>query len=173
MGRLCAERVALYGGAALVLDFNYRQMTRDIDFGALHVEAGMSVLSQIRALACEAETRLRLSGRGGCGDVEVHTDLMDMNEVFRDDVSIFRSCEAEHIEHGNHGGDKGRFRVLKASPRYILAMKALSMRNALESYDTLDVWELMKACSIKSAEEVQVWWRILIPDKRFQRKTRI
>lgn len=139
MGRICESRglhleIAVYGGSALMMDFSYRLASHDIDF---HPVRGGG--ERIRSIAREA------AGRLGLEDF--------MHDAMRDDVSIFVSERAEHLPHGDYGGERGTFRVLKASPRYILAMKVMAMRSSLETQDMLDVWQLVDACKISSAKE--------------------
>lgn len=156
MGQICEARglhleIAVYGGSALMIDFSYRVASHDIDFHPVRGGA-----DRVKKIAQEAAHRLGLE------------DFM--HEAMRDDVSIFVSEHAEHLPHGDYGGDRGTFRVLKASPRYLLAMKVMAMRSSLETQDMHDVWQLVDVCKIRSAEEAVDLVQKFYPDQAVPRR---
>ncbi len=160
MGTLCAKRglhleIALYGGSALILDFSYRKSTHDIDYCVVKGDPNL-----IRELAFDACENLGMRNKA--------------RALFRDDVTDFVSEHADHILHGDYGtGTKGGLRIFKASPQYILAMKVLSMRSAMETHDVRDTWELCKACEIQSAEEALETVRKFYPSTRIPRRNQL
>lgn len=160
MGDLCAQQtirleIALYGGSALILDFSYRRATHDIDYCVVKGDPRL-----VRDLAFDACEKLGIGKKA--------------RTLFRDDVTDFISEHAEHILHGDYGtSGKGGLRVFKASPQYILSMKILSMRNAMETHDVRDTWELCKACGIQSAEEAVELVRKFYPSTRIPRRNQL
>lgn len=160
IGELCATRgstleIAIYGGSALVMDFSHRNVTGDIDYCVR-----TDCRDDFHEIAYEALAAL---GR------------TDLYEAFRDDVSIFESDDAEYLFHGDYGepGGTGGLRVFKASPRYILSMKVLSMRGASVSNDPLDVWALCEACNIRSVDEAEDLVSKFYPGQSMRKKSRL
>lgn len=160
MGALCAQHglhleIALYGGSALILDFSYRRATHDIDYCV--VKGDPRLVSELAFDACE-KMGIRNKARA----------------LFRDDVTDFISEHAEHILHGDYGtSSAGGLRVLKASPQYILAMKILSMRNAMETHDVRDTWELVKACGIDSIDAAVDVIKTFYPSTRIPKRNQL
>ena len=76
---------------------------------------------------------------------------------FNDHVLMFTSPDPEFTPFGDFPavGDIG-LRVLVASPRYILAMKAMACRSPLETSDLVDTWNLVDACGLKTMDETRV-----------------
>ena len=139
MGTLAAERgqcyeIAVYGGSALALSFDWRVGTRDVDYMPVR-----GAESEIRALGNEAAARLGLPLDG-----------------LRSDVSIFASEHAACALQGEYPRahpDGHGLRVFTATPEYILAMKILAMRSSLETQDCRDVWHLIDETGTQSVEE--------------------
>lgn len=160
MGRLCAEQgkqleIALYGGSALILDFSYRQSTHDVDYCVLKGNP-----MDVRDIALQACEKMGIGNKARI--------------LIRDDVSDFISDHADHLLHGDYGASaRGGLRIFKASPQYILSMKILSMRNALETHDVRDVWELCKACGIKTAEDASDLVAKFYPSARIPRRNQL
>lgn len=160
MGRLCAEQgkqleIALYGGSALILDFSYRRATHDVDYCVVKGDP-----RDVRDIALQACEKMGISSKA--------------RVLIRDDVSDFISDNADHILHGDYGNtSRGGLRIFKASPQYILSMKILSMRSALETHDVRDVWELCKACGIQSSEEAVELVSKFYPSTRIPRRNQL
>lgn len=135
MGKTCREdgayyEIAIYGGSALMLVFDYRQATYDIDFVPV---AGAS--AKITEIANRAATSLGLPPN-----------------LLRDDVSMFVSDAALYEVFGEFPKGDGNLRVFSATPEYIFAMKMLAMRSSMETEDLRDIWELADACGIEDSE---------------------
>lgn len=126
--------IAIYGGSALLLHFDDRPATKDVDYvgtgeddGTLHAAAAV------------------VGGRRGLAE-----------DWFNDAVRMFASQSPERVPFGDFPGHgAGGLRVFLASPRYILAMKILEMRSSMESNDPLDVWNLIDHCGLKDLEEAR------------------
>jgi hypothetical protein len=136
MGELCKQQdltleIAVYGGSAIMLEFDYRSATFDIDF--VPVSGGAD---KVKTLANAASKALNFP-----------------EHILRDDVSLFVSDTAEYALQGDFPKGAGNLRVFTATPEYIFAMKMLAMRSSMETQDLRDIWELADACDIKSAEE--------------------
>lgn len=134
MGEICRDHnscfeIAIYGGSAIMLSFDYRESTMDIDF--IPVCGSADKISSIANQAAQA--------------------LGFPAHLLRDDVSVFISDLAKYQPYGEFPKGAGNLRVFTAAPQYILAMKILSMRSAMENQDFRDIWELSDACDIKDA----------------------
>lgn len=128
--------IAIYGGAALLLTFDNRPSTRDIDFIA--VSEGRDDVQD----AADGVGR-----RHGLPD-----------GWFNDSVAMFASDRPDHRLLGDFpvGGPAG-LRVFVPSPHYVLAMKLKAMRSSLESHDLRDIWNLADECGITTAAEAMAW----------------
>ena len=143
--------VALYGGAALLLLFNNRASTRDIDF--MPVESSPS---EIIAVAN------RVGARHGLEE-----------NWFNDSVRMFSSSEPDYMFFGDFPpGGEGGLRVFTASPRYILAMKMMAMRSSLETSDVFDTWNLIDACGIKDLQEAEKFVAKFFPGDELPQRNR-
>lgn len=163
MGRLCREagvqhEIAIYGGSALMLAFDYREATVDIDFIPVSGAA-----PEIKRIANLATARLGLEAN-----------------ILRDDVSIFVSDAADYKISGEFprlGPDEKRYtgglRVFSATPEYIFAMKILAMRNAVETQDFKDIWELADACGVGNLESACKLLARFYPEKQLPQRNRL
>lgn len=130
--------IALHGGASLVMIFENRPTTRDIDF------------ELVRSEGCEEELV-------EIGDVVGARHGLPRG-WFNTAVSQFKSENPEVEFFGDFPiGEAAGLRVFTASPRYMLAMKLYNvpLRSSLESHDIQDVWNLMLECGIDSVQEVE------------------
>jgi hypothetical protein len=128
--------IAIYGGVALLLQFDNRPATRDIDFTC--------VSPRTEGLVSVAEKTGAKHGLPA--------------GWFNDAVKQFASTSPELLLVGDFPPNgEGGLRVLMASPRYLLAMKVLEMRSSAESHDVLDIWNLIDACGLKDAAEAEEW----------------
>lgn len=138
IGEICRQRnayfeVAIYGGSALMLQFDYRQSTVDIDYVPI-----FGASERIEEIANQAARDLGLQ-----------------QDILRDDVSIFISDYAKYKPYGEFPKGHGNFRVFLATPEYIFSMKMLSMRNVMETQDLRDAWELADVCGISTIEAAE------------------
>ena len=135
--------IALYGGAALMLMFDTRPLTRDIDFVAMQGGG-----DEIAAVADSVGERHGLE-----------------SGWFNDAVRMFSSPHAEHRFFGDFpDGSENGLRVFVASPEYILSMKLLAMRSSLESSDVFDIWNLIDICGLETPDQAQKWLAKFFPD---------
>lgn len=136
MGDLLAAQgktaeIAIFGGCALAISFDYRNATQDMDY--MPIRGDISDLIQIA---------------GKIGD----RDGLSKN-WFNDAVGMFASSENHELDlHGTYGEPVG-LRVFIASPRYLFAMKCMALRSSLESSDPLDVWHLIDRCGFDTTEK--------------------
>ena len=139
MGRIAQARqqtleIAVYGGSALALCFDWRTSTADIDYMPVR-----GAEADIREIANEAARNLGLP-----------------EDALRPDVQIFASDFAKVAENGEYpkGMPEGMgLRVFIATPDYLLSMKLLSMRSSLETQDCRDVWHLIDETGVQSVGE--------------------
>jgi hypothetical protein len=143
--------IAIYGGAALLLNFASRPATRDIDFVAMRGDSG--AISDIADIVGQ---------RHGLA-----------SGWFNDAVKMFVSDEPDHLHFGDFpiGGPAG-LRVFIASPQYILAMKMGAMRSSLETSDMLDVWNLMDETSVVTLEECEAFFRRFYPGEEISQRNK-
>lgn len=152
IGRRMAEagmvaEIAVYGGAALILTFEDnagRLSTRDIDFVGIEGDLGDLV-------AVADEVGLQHDLPPGW-----FNDAVAMFTADRPDYQFFGDFPAI----GEHG-----LRVFTASPEYILAMKIMAMRSALEAHDILDVWKLLEILKINSYHDAMDTVEKFFPDE--------
>jgi hypothetical protein len=130
--------IAIYGGAALILTFDHRDPTRDVDY--------VWVSGDTDAVA-EAADKV-----GAAHGMEPGW--------FNDAVSMFVSDHPETEFLGDFpAGNGGGLRVFLASPRYVLAMKMMAMRSSLETNDFADIWMLVEACGVRDMEGAEACLR--------------
>lgn len=137
--------IALYGGSALALLFDNRPSTRDIDYVAV---------------------------RGDTGRIAAVSDAVGAKHGlvpgwFNDSVRMFASDKPDHRFFGDFpvGGPPG-LRVFVAEPHYILALKLMSMRSALETNDMRDIWLLADECGIETADQAKTWMAKFFPGEK-------
>lgn len=135
MGKACRKEgayyeIAIYGGSALMLAFDYRDATYDIDFVPV-----VGASAKITEIANRAAMSLGFP-----------------QDLLRDDVLIFVSDAARYEVFGEFPKGDGNLRIFSATPEYIFAMKMMAMRSTVETEDLRDIWELADACGIGDAE---------------------
>lgn len=118
--------IAVYGGSAIVLAFNFRAATKDVD---------VVVTGDARPLRRFAEAVAREKG----------WDRDWMNDAVKGFVSA-RSSEGLRPFRSYPNDDEPGLRVLVPSAEYLLAMKCLSMRIAAadHTHDEADIHDLMR-----------------------------
>ncbi len=156
MGKACLQEgafyeIAIYGGSALMLSFDYRETTFDIDFVPV---SGAS--DRIADIANRAAALLGLP-----------------HNLLRDDVSIFVSDAARYEVYGEFPKGEGNLRIFTATPEYIFSMKLLAMRRTIETHDMRDIWELIDACSIGDIEAAISLLEKFYPDRSLPTRNRL
>jgi hypothetical protein len=137
--------ISVFGGSSLALSFDWRESTHDVDYMPIS-----GAEQEIAALANEAADLLNLP-----------------QDALRSDVSIFAAEHPDLIPQGDYPpGGAGGLRVFVASPQYMLSMKVLAMRSSLETQDCRDVWNLLDACQMTTAAEVERLVQGFYPDDR-------
>lgn len=201
MGRICAIRghyleIAVYGGSALVLDFSFRQTTQDIDFfieersleDVLEVASeALSNLGRPELLkAFSADVRFVRSsnaeyledglfgGNESLDDEGTEEDGFEFYDGCHDgDYGMWNSGCAEEDAGDSACAKIGGLRILKASPRYVLAMKIRALRTAPESNDLHDTWSLCEICDVRTMDDVDSLLESFYPGERISMRNRM
>ncbi len=126
--------IAVYGGSAIALEWQFRTSTRDVDV----------VIQGDSAFVREAAQRIALSRQWP-------------EDWLNDAVKGFVSSRGEHrvyaefISTERHGG----LRVFVPTAEYLLAMKCLAMRvSDPEGHDVSDISHLVQSLGLKTVDEV-------------------
>lgn len=158
VGRCMAEQgriaeIALFGGSALMMMFDFRESTFDADYMLI---SGYE--NEVRQ-AAEAVTKGR----------ELPHDWLN------DAVSVYASDHPSVKLLGDfpRDGEPG-LRVFHAAPEYIFAMKVLSsMRSSLESHDIEDIWNLIDAIPVATVEDAIDLVKEFYPKKKLPRRNEL
>jgi len=139
--RRVAGEIAVFGGAAIVLGFDFREATQDID-AVITQGHGQVVKAQQEV---EAELRLPPNwlNEQGTSYLSKHSDF-----------ALFKTYPSE----GQFG-----LRVLMATPRYVLAMKLLSFRSY--GHDMQDIVQLAPRLGCTTAESLLELIKYYYPDE--------
>lgn len=140
--RRVAGEIAVFGGAAIVLGFEFRSATRDVD---AVVREGHG---QVMQAAQEVEKELHLPPNWLN---EQATSYLSK----QDDFAWFKTYPSE----GQFG-----LRVLMAKPEYLLAMKLLAFR--LYAADVEDITRLARSLNRTTAEELLSVLKYYYPDEQ-------
>ena len=125
--------MAVFGGAAMILAWDMRRMTSDVD--AVVRDAGQSGFVRREAVRIAAD-------RGWDADW--------LNDAVKGFVRSEQSLEAlPMFAHDERGG----LRLYAPSPQYMLAMKCLSMRLGADSSDKDDIVLLLDVLGIEDVDE--------------------
>lgn len=124
--------IAVFGGSALVLQFDFRLATEDVDY--IPVSGSNFALKRAAAAVAREE---------GLGE-SWFNDAVQLNPMSERGDSIFL---------GDFPAKQPGLRIFVASPQYLLAMKCLSMRSAAVSKDVEDVWNLWDVLQIQDAQQ--------------------
>lgn len=143
--------IAIYGGSALALLFDFRDSTIDIDYVPIQEDYG-----RIARAAKDVANELNL-------------DQGWLNSA----VEIFKSDYPDYQFFGEFPAENPGLRVFVASPQYILAMKMLSMRSSLETNDISDVWHLAKHNGIETFAQARTWFSKFFPQKKLPRRNEL
>jgi len=144
------SEIAIYGGSALTLQYSFRESSQDIDY--LPISQDTSILrGEIEAIGSEASL----------SDDWFNTAIEDVVE------------EQHYSFYGDFPQENSGLRVFVADSKYILSMKMLSMRSALDSSDPFDIWNLMKDAGIKTIEEAKTLVSEYYPGKVLPRRNEL
>jgi len=141
--------IAVYGGSALVLQFDFREATRDVDY--IPVRCDNDLLKRVSA---EVGGLHRLPDGW-------FSDAMRLNPL---------SERGQTTLLGDFPSHKPGLRVFVAQPEYIFAMKMLAMRSSLVTKDVEDIWNLWDHLSIASAAEAVQVCRHYYPSKQLPQR---
>lgn len=146
--------IAVYGGSALALNYDWRENTRDIDYSP--VNTADDIVGQVAA------------------DVMRELDLPF--DGLRPDVTIFISDNPQlsvNAEFPPATEEGTGLRVFTATPEYILAMKCKAMRSSLETDDIRDIWHLIGECGFNNEEEVFAVVEQFYPDDELPKRNKL
>lgn len=152
LGRLIAEQgkiveIAIYGGSALILQFDFRKASEDIDY--LPIDWNEEFL--LDCLAAQLANGHGLEP-GWFNDAIKVNPISDKND--------------ESLKfYGDFPVDSPGLRVFVAKPEYLFAMKVLSMRSSLSSNDVEDLWNLWDELGIETAQQAIDLCRSFYPEK--------
>jgi hypothetical protein len=154
LDRECANRgitgeICIYGGAAMVLVFDARPSTRDVD-------AVFQPKSQIREAAQSVAEGLSIPSDWLNDGVKGF--LSDKGEFSREAISGLESLE--------------NLRIVRPTPEYILAMKCMAARIDDSSTDRADVAFLIRHLGLTGVEAVLEVVERFFPRDRIHIKTR-
>ena len=147
LGQLLRERrvageIAVFGGAAIILGFDFREATQDID--ALITQGHGQVVKAQEEVGKELGLPPNWLNEQGTSYLSKHSDF-----------SMFRTYPSE----GQFG-----LRVLTATPQYLLAMKLLSFRSY--GHDIQDIVELARRIGCTSEEGLLQLVKRYYPDEQ-------
>lgn len=138
LGRRIAQtgnivEIAVFGGSALVLRFDLlRIATEDIDY--IGLSPGIEILQ---------EKALEVAKEFG-----IHEDWIN------DAIMVNNLSDRPQYEfYGDFPEERPGLRVFVASPQYVFAMKALSMRSSFGSNDVEDLWKLWDELGLETAND--------------------
>jgi hypothetical protein len=146
LGQLLRERrvageVAVFGGAAIVLGFDFRNATQDVD--AMITQGHGQVVKAQQEVGDELGLPPNWLNEQGTSYLSKQSDF-----------ALFKTYPSE----GQFG-----LRVLTATPQYLLAMKLLSFRS--HGHDLQDIVELARRLSCMTAEDLLQMVKHYYPDE--------
>jgi hypothetical protein len=155
MGRYLLERnalgeIAIYGGSAILFQFDWRQTSEDVDARII----GGSQHGLVAQAADAAAKQLGLPRSWLSESVAMYARAQegDSDRVF---VGVYPSPERVGL------------RVVAAKPSYILAMKLNALERATaDDRDFHDAVNLGKACDVNTAEGLRDIFRKFFPDQK-------
>ena len=147
LGQLLRERrvageIAVFGGAAIVLGFDFREATQDID-AMITLGHGQVVRAQ-QEVGAELGLPPNWLNEQGTSYLSKHSDF-----------SLFKTYPSE----GQFG-----LRVLMATPQYLLAMRLLSPRQF--GHDVQDIVQLARSLGYTTAEDLLQTVKHYYPDEQ-------
>lgn len=146
--------IVVYGGSALMLMYDFRASTHDVDFTAL------DSLNNGQYRVLKAATKI--SAQEG------------INSAWMNDaIEVFVSDTPDMLLFGEFPKDKPGLRVFTATPEYIFTMKMLAMRPSTSSSDMEDIWNLIDICHINSVSEAKERLEDFYPNKILPKKNEL
>ncbi len=147
LGQLLRERgvtgeIAVFGGAAIVLGFDFRSATQDVD--AMITQGHGEVVKAQEVVATELQLPPNWLNEQGTSYLSKHKDF-----------ELFRTYPSE-CQFG--------LRVLTANGRYLLAMRLLSLRHF--GHDVQDIVRLSRQLRITTDEDLLQLLRQYYPDEQ-------
>jgi hypothetical protein len=147
LGQLLRERrvageIAVFGGAAIVLGFDFREATQDID--AMITQGHGQVVKAQQEVGAGLGLPPNWLNEQGTSYLSKHSDF-----------SLFKTYPSE----GQFG-----LRVLMATPQYLLAMKLLSFRSY--GHDIEDIVQLARRLACTTAEDLLQLVKHYYPDEQ-------
>jgi hypothetical protein len=150
-GKLCQERnvyieIAIYGGSAVMMQdsaFALNRSTKNVDYIPMIEDKEEFIKDLFR---------------------EVTQDDGYTEDVFRDDVKNLVSDNPKHDFFAEYPPETGNLRIYRASPEYILAMKAMSMRSGFDTRDPHDLVHLAAEAGVNSFDEIENIVSLYFPD---------
>jgi hypothetical protein len=145
--------LCLFGGSVMMLAYNARETTKDIDVVARPSDVALR-------LAAGVAERLNLDPSWMNDDVR----------RFISDRGSFAPLEIQELE----SAAKRRLKITRASAGYLLAMKCLAGRSALPGFpgDIADIRFLIRKMGIRSLEQVEEHVSRFYPDDALSPKVR-
>ena len=143
--------IALYGGAVMVLAFDARPTTKDVD-----------------AIVHPAGVAMRLAKR-------IAREFNWHEEWLNDDVRMFVSpVETKHAWTPD-GLDAPALKITKPTARYLLALKVMACRKAMPGYagDETDIGFLARKMEITTVAEIEKIVDAYFPDTVLPAKTQL
>jgi len=128
--RRVAGEIAVFGGAAIVLGFDFREATQDID--AMITQGHGQVVKAQEEVGAQLGLPANWLNEQGTSYLSRHSDF-----------SLFKTYPSE----GQFG-----LRVLMAAPQYLLAMKLLSFRSY--GHDIRDIVQLARRLDCTTVENL-------------------
>jgi hypothetical protein len=147
LGQLLRERrvggeIAVFGGAAIVLGFDFRTATQDVD--VMITQGHGQVIKAQEEVGAELGLPPNWLNEQGTSYLSKHQDYR-----------LFKSYPSE----GQFG-----LRVLTATPQYLLAMKLLSFRTY--GHDIQDIVQLARRLGLTTAEDLLEVVKHYYPDEQ-------
>jgi hypothetical protein len=147
LGQLLRERrvageVAIFGGAAIVLGFDFRDATQDVD--AMITQGHGQVVKAQEEVGVEMGLPPNWLNEQGTSYLSKHKDF-----------EMFKNYPSE----GQFG-----LRVLTATPQYLLAMKLLSFRSY--GHDIQDIVQLARRLGCTAADDLLQLIKDYYPDEQ-------
>ena len=149
LDRKALGEIAIYGGSAILLQFDWRKASRDVD---ARVISGRSH-GLIMEAAANAATQLGLPRSWLSENVAMYARRGE--------------AEADRISLGLYPSpERFGLRVTAANPSYILAMKLKALERATsDDRDYEDALKLSIECGVSSVDELRAVFRQFFPDE--------
>jgi len=141
--------VAIFDSNALVLQFDFRENTEDVDY--IPVRGDNGLLKQAAQVIAD---RHHLP-------VGWLNDAVSLNPL---------SPKGKTLHLGDFPQENPGLRVFVAQAQYILAMKILAMRSSLETKDIEDIWNLWDYLGIEDAEQARAVFEDYYPTKTLPKR---